>query len=629
MKKVGALAVFLLLTLSLLSLALAATNSTNSTNTTTTPTNTTTSSSSSSSSSQQNLSKIEDGFKCLEEKAADCSGLTVQETALTILATPKDKVFDDCVEELQSRKASDHWGNVRDTALAVLALKHAGKDTKASEEWLLTQERTPTDLIWYLEQDSNEQTECHIKYDTNDYSVIVSENKKIDKNAGSCLTLVQSNFWLKVSPECYDKEFKVECDKNFIATLLYKNQNSPTIYVLEGTESAAAFGSITLSIKSKCFGDSSCDYEATAWATLALLKTGHDVEDYIPYIVAMSNTNTKYLPEAFIYMATNYEDYATQLVADQKLGNYWEADSTAYNKFYDTSLALISIGSSSSEPITKAKDWLLFSQGTNGCWQNSIRDTAIALWALAGRSGRSSSSGSGVTYCSQANYFCIAKSECPSDKDVGDSYFCSSLSDTCCTAENLKSCSTYGGTTCESGTVCTGIEKKSTDTNKCCVGECTVKNQETECEANTFTCMESSCSPLQEKVDAYACNSGEVCCKKKPATTDNGSSLWIWVLVILILVVLGAIAFVKKDSIRLFLFKLKSKFKKDKGGSSGEGRPFSPSSGYPPSRPGFPPVRRMPAPVPQRRPMPGRGYDRREPEMQDTFKKLREMADKK
>lgn len=617
MKKIG---VYLLLVLILISipLILSEENETTSNSTISTSSNT---------SSGSNSEKIDKGFECLEEKVGDCSGLSVQEMALTIIATPKDSVLDSCIKELKEKESGNNWGNVRDTSLAILALKHSGEETKDYEEWLLDQEKTPTDLIWYLQQDSNEKTECHIKYDTNDYSFIVEENKKIDKNSGSCLTLAQANFWYKVSPECYEKDFVLECDKDFIASLLYKNKDSPTIFVLEGTQNSPAYGSITINVKSKCFGDTSCDYESTIWATLALLETGHDITNYIPYVIAMSETNKRYLPEAFIYMITNYEDYANQLVANQELGNYWEATSTAYSKYYDTSLAIIAIGSSSSEPIKKAKDWLIFSQGTNGCWQNSIRDTAISLWALAGRAGKGPSGGSSVTYCTQANYFCIPSSDCPSSDNIGDSYFCPSLSQTCCKTENLKSCSEYEGQVCSSGMVCTGLEKKATDTNYCCVGECSTPSEESECEANFYSCMDS-CSEYQVEVDEYACNSGEVCCKMKPAD-EGGSSWWIWVLILLILIVLGVIAYIKRDELKLFLFKLKSKFKKDKGeGNSNFGRG---GPGIPP-KPGFPPIRRMPMQRPPLRKMnsaPQRHYDRRDPDMQDTFRKLREMADKR
>lgn len=573
---------------------------------------------------QSDSDKIQNGFDCLEEKAGDCSTLTTQETALTILATP-DNIFDDCVQELENRQESDNWGNVRDTALAILALKHAGKDTEPAEDWILEQEQIPTELIWYMQQDSNTKTECHISYDANGYTINVEENKKIDSNAGQCLSLAQSNFWLQIAPACYNKEFTIECDQDFIANLLYKNKKSPTIHIPKGTDSSPAFGTIELNVQSKCFGATSCDYEATIWATLALLKTGHNVEKFIPYIIAMSDTNERYLPEAFVYMLTNNEDYATQLIANQKLGNYWEAKSSAYNKFYDTSIVLIALGSSSSEQITKARDWLLFSQGSNGCWQNSAKETAITLWALAGRSGRtpagngsSSSSGSGVTYCSEAGYFCIPSFDCPSSEDVGNNYFCPSLSDTCCTTENLKTCSDYGGEKCTTEEVCIGNERKTSDITRCCTGTCQDRPQETECESNLYTCMDS-CSEFQEPMPAYSCDQAQVCCRIKTTTEETSSAWWIWILVILILATLVAIGYVYREKLKLLWFQLKTKFKKDEG--KGGGAPRGPHSGIPP-RPGFPPIRR----VQQKRPPQARSYDRRDKSMFDTFKKLRDMS---
>ncbi len=603
MKKIGAFAILFLL-LFALAPAFAADNETTSTN-----------------DSESDSDKISDGFDCLEEKVGDCSGLTTQELAYTILATPDD-VFDDCVAELKDRKSSDNWGNVRDTALAILALDHAGEDTTPSEEWLLEQSRTPTDLIWYLEQDSNEAVECHIGYDSSDYSINIGENKKIDVDAGSCLTRAHSNFWLEVASECYNKDFIIECDKDFIATLLYKNKNSPIIYSLEGTDSSPAFSSIELKVTSKCFGTSSCEYESTAWATLALLKTGHNIEEYIPYIIAMAASNEQYLPDAFAYMATNYDYYATELISDQKLGNYWEAKNSAYNRYYDTALALIAVGSSSSEKVKDSKDWLLFSQGSNGCWKNSILETAIVLWALEGRAGRSSGgSGSGVTYCSEAGYFCIPSKDCPPSEDVGNNYFCSSLSDTCCMTENLQSCSAYGGKECPSEEVCLGNERRATDTDSCCTGECAEKSEETECESMYYSCRDS-CSESQEVVSVYSCDGFQVCCKTKTSGESGGGTWWIWVLTILIFIVLGAIGYVYREKLKLLWFKLKTKFKKDKG-RGGNVSPQGPRPGMPP-RPGFPPIRRMPVRAPPRvRPRP---YNRGDKAMSDTFKKLKEMS---
>lgn len=580
-------------------------------------------------------SKIEKAFECLEEKADDCSSLSTQEIALTIMATP-DNIFDDCVDELKDRKSSDHWDGILETSLAIIALKHAGEDTEPSEEWLLKQNQTPTDLIWYLQQDSNSAVQCNIGYDANDYTININEDKKIDKNAGTCLTRAQSNFWLQIANTCYSKKFQIECDKDFIANLIYRNKNSPTIYVLEGTSSAPAFGSVDLKVKSKCFGDSGCNYEETAWATLALLETGHDVEDYIPYIIAMSETSEKYLPSAFIYILTNYEDYASSLIGEQKLGNYWEAKGTAYNKFYDTGLALLSLSNSNAEQITKARDWLLFSQGNSGCWQNSVRETAMILWALEGRSGRSSGSGSTTTYCSEANFFCIPSGECIVGKDVSDNYFCGIGDTICCTDENIKACSAYGGQTCSSDEICIGTSKRALDTNSCCTGTCEEKAKANECEDNYYTCM-NTCSDFQEPVSVYSCDLGEVCCKTKTTDSSGKSKWWIWVLIILILITLGAIAYVYREQLKLYWFQLKSKFKKDDGKSSGSSS--SGNSGIPP-RPGFPPIRRhhpmmrrppqrinssSPAPS-QSSPPQTRSYDRRDKAMSETFEKLRDMS---
>lgn len=562
--------------------------------------------------------KIEDGFNCLEKEANDCSGLTTQEIAFTILATP-DNIFDDCVDKLKKKQSSDNWGTIRDTAIAILALSHAGEDTEAAEEWLLDQEQIPTELTWYMQEDSNDATECHISYDTNDYTIDIGTDKKIDdSDIGSCLTRAQSNFWLQIATDCYDKDFKIICDKDFIANLLYKNSNSQTIYVLEGTDSSPAYGEpIVLNVKSKCFGSSnSCDYEATAWATVALLKAGYNVEEFIPYVIAMSDTNERYLPEAFVYMLTNYEDYATQLISSQKLGNYWEAKSTAYNRFYDTSLALVALGSSSSEQIKNARDWLLFSQGSNGCWQNSIRETAIVLWALAGKA--SGTTGGSVTYCSDANYFCIPSSDCPGSDDVSNNYFCASLSNKCCKTENLKTCSEISGQECNLDEICTGNERKATDTNNCCTGSCKERPKENECESNYYTCIDS-CSEFQEPISTYSCDGTQTCCRTKTNTDGVSSKWWIWLLVGLISVTLIAIGYVYRDKLKLLWFQIKTKFGKDKrGGGASSQRP---RPGIPP-RPGFPPIRRHRPVVASIRRRP----NHKDHAMSDTFKKLKEMS---
>jgi len=579
---------------------------------------------------QQNLSKLDVAYSCLENKTKNrCSQLTTQEVALTVLAVPNSAVLTECRDVLKSRKTNQNcFGassssacNIRDTALAIIALNSLGENTDAYEKWLLTQNKTSQDLVWFLEQDSDGASSCTISYDSNDYKINVGSDKKIDAPAGPCLNLAQSNFWLQVSSNCYDKQFKVSCDKSFIATLLYMQRNSPTLFVLSDTPSKPAFGEIYLQIKAQCFGiGSSCDYEGSAWATLALLKTGHDVQNFIPYILASADSNKQYLPNAFVYMATSYEDYASKLIQQQQTGNYWLADSSAYDKFYDTAIAIIALRTSSAPQVTNAKNWLLFQEPSTGCWANSIRDTAAILWALTTRTpGILNNVTPSTSYCTQAGKYCIPNSECPSDQLLPN-FYCA-VGSICCQNENLKNCVDYGGKVCASGQECAGLARKALDNTACCLTDCQDIITTTECENQgpQYSCK-SSCSSTEDKTD-YACGSSDYCCKTKPV--QPASKLWLWILIGIIVLVL-AILFLLRDRIRLVLFKMKHT-KDDDTPSNGPVRP-----GFPPIRPNNMPPRPM---MPMTRAAPTRPVQTQQRPVQkssspmdDTFKKLREMS---
>ena len=620
MKKIGVSILIIILFLSL-TLVIAAENDTNNT-ASTTPTTT----------QQQNLSKIEKAFECLEEQVeGNCDSLSIPEISFTILATPKNSIMEECKDSLISKRSSqgDCWPsgncNIKDTAIAVLAMDHLGQNTDDAEEWLLNQNRTATDLIWYLEQDSDEPSQCKISYSGNDYTIDVADNKKINTNAGSCLSLAQSNFWLQVAQNCYNTEFAVSCDKEFIATFLYRYQNSPTLFILSDTASQPSYGTVNLKINTKCFGASSCDYESSLWATIALIQKNHDVDNFLPYLIALAEANQRYLPNSFLYMATSYEDYGNKLIQDQRLGNYWQADLTPYNKFYDTSLALLALRNSQAEQVVKSKDWMLFQQKEDGCWKNSnpetIRDTAIALWALTGRSYGSTGTGGETTYCSEANFFCIATADCPENQQLGN-YYCSGLGNTCCQTENLKTCSEYLGKVCSSDELCTGNTKKSSDQDNCCLGDCQTKTTETECESMRYICR-SECGDNQEEV-SHSCDSGDVCCRTS-TTPEPSSLLWLWILLIILIIII-VLLIIFRHRVKLAYFKMKNKFKKDKG-PKGLSGPFSPGPpGAFPPRPGFPPIRRMPMRRGPARPVQRPQPQSRDKSMDETFKKLQEMS---
>jgi hypothetical protein len=576
-----------------------------------------------------NQSVQDKAYACLESKVSGkCSTLSVSEMSLVLLSNPNQSLSSECRTELiNKRDGANCWPRgactIKDTALAVLALNNYGEDTSDAENWLISKNRT-ADLVWFLEQDAANATQCKITYSANDYLINVGENKRINEDAGPCLSRAQANFWLQISPSCYDNEFSILCDQNFVSALLYKYEDSSTIFVSSDTKSSPAGGTTSLKINARCFGLNSCDYEGSLWATLALLKTQHDIANYLPYIVAGSENNKPQLPDAFIYKASGYEDYGTRLIQQQRtVGNYWEADNSAHGRFYDTALALLALTSSSSDQVNKAKIWLQIIQDTTGCWKtgNDVRDTAIILWAITTRSPNGGVSS--TTRCSQANFFCIPSVECPSSEKLGN-FYCDGLM-SCCKTENLKSCSEYGGVVCNSTAVCSGNERRASDDSHCCLSSCIIPQVDTgnECENSGKICRSACASNQVETNDA--CSGTDVCCENAPVPP---SYLWVWLLIIGIIIILGIIGYLYRNKLKLWWFNMRHKVKTE-GNNAPQQPPFGP-------RPGFPPIRRGgPMPAPVRQPIPSRPVS---PQLQpksgqklfrkddDTFKKLREMS---
>lgn len=582
MNKSGVLIVLALSFLVMTSFALAANDTTTNTTSTVNTSITTT--------TTLNGSKVDNAFSCLSTQVkSDCSGVNkIQDIALVILASPSG-VTQKCYDKLLGLKKTDCFGdstcNAKDTAFAILALNHLGQDTKIYESWLRNRTRVADDLILYLQQDSVGKAGCKINYNSAEYSFNVLENKKIDSAAGNCLSLANSNYWFQIAPSCYNTKFTIVCDASsgYIATLLYKQPASPTLYVLSDTKTAQASQPIELTVKSLCFGEGACNYEASAWATIALDKTGNDVSDYIPYLIAGEEANQRYLPAAFLQIIKDFSEYGTKLIQQQRL-NSWEADNTAYNKFYDTGLALLALTNSNQQKVVDSKSWLLnIAQDPNGCWNNNnIRDTAMILWALEGRRATVTGQVSPLPVCGEAGFFCIAQDNCPTE-ELLPNYYCSASGKKCCRNENLQSCEILGGLKCDSGKVCGGNEVRSKDVASCCLGECETPKVKNECESEGGYCK-SSCSSTQEKI-SFDCESQEVCCKTIITPPKKSSSAWIWIILIL-LVILGILAYIYKDKLKVWLYKVKSGFKEDKGGAKTSSHGFPPAPGpYPSEKP--------------------------------------------
>jgi cell division protein FtsL len=116
-------------------------------------------------------------------------------------------------------------------------------------------------------------------------------------------------------------------------------------------------------------------------------------------------------------------------------------------------------------------------------------------------------------FCEGSGRHCVDKSLC-SVGDYLEEYYCSGLSNICCTQPDLKSCNEMKGEICPYDKICSGIATKSSDTDSCCLAGCEeIKEERSECEQEFHGCY-SECRYGYEKVD-YSCNNNEVCCRTK------------------------------------------------------------------------------------------------------------------
>jgi len=574
---------------------------------------------------QENQTKIDNAYDCLEEKVGDCSSLT----------SPEDKIFSllaigECQDEVSSNldnRYSEYEDNVKLTAQAILALERVNVNTEEAQEWLYSQNATPDNMDWLLQIESTEETICTISYEGSSFpNIVVGEDKTINDDAGACLTRYGGDYWLRISHSCYDYEFEISCDNSFSTNLLYKKTegtSSDILYVSGDTSTASPGGATTEQVHSLCFTqDGTCDYEASLWAARVLDFVGYDISSYLPYLVTMrdESENQQYLPESFLYSLTG--DFRGELLSTPL--------PVSNDRYYDTALAFLPFQGETLEEKTDAIDWLLEegTQGNDGCWNGgNIRDTAFILYSLWPRTLGISGGGDEGLDCESSGYYCSSPFSCSEAggnelDEYKESCFGTNI---CCTKQLIESCDEQGGEVCGSDEQCSISLTEASDTSECCLGSCRTVSEKTECELYGDGNCRTSCYSTEEEAE-YDCPSNRVCCIEK-VIEEKKSYWWIWVLIILIILVVLGIIF--KDKFRQLWFKFKTKVlsKIGKGKGKGKGMP-GPRPGFPPSRPGMPPRR----PIPRRALPPSQRQAIKKPtgkpkrEVEDVLKKLKEMG---
>ncbi len=533
---------------------------------------------------------------CLKEKVEDCEGLTLEEKVFSLLSLSDDSsIQSDCKIELKEEKEGESYGNIKDSSLALLALNHIGEDTEDLEDWILDKKKYPSELEGYLEIDSNKETSCEISYNGQESTITISESKIISGNPGSCLSNY-NNYWLKINQDCLSKNFTVSCDQDFISTLLYKKKNSNVWHISSQVESASSGGETEHRVNSYCFGLEECDYESNLWAVFALSKS-RDVSNYLPYLIALEESNEQYFPSSFLYLLTNSEDYLQKILNLQRLEGNWEISS----KYYETALGLLSLSESGAE--SNAKSWLEKVQDNNGCW-GSIRDTGFLLWA-GWPTDAVSLGGNGKDYCEDFGYYCTSLGKCiDSDGEKLDNFICSSGLICCDKPPEEESCSDLGGQICPYDKQCSGSTVSASGTEECCLADCDPIS--TECEDEGYSCRDSCFEDEEETY--YDCSSGQVCCKLKP---EDNSYWWVWILALLIILTILGIIF--RNKLRMLIFK----FRKGKGGGK--------KTKKPPTGPSFKNMSPQNTHQPQKFPQKS-GGSKTDKELQGVLKKLKDMS---
>ncbi|MBS3093414.1 hypothetical protein J4456_02430 [Candidatus Pacearchaeota archaeon] len=565
----------------------------------------------------QDQTQIDKAYTCFEtELNGNCGdALSTKQAAFNLLAgSYKSSFISECKKNIKDKQIDNCWGetdaglcNIKFTALAALSLHQVNDDIDKPIDYLLSKRITDTGLTWYLEIDTNNKSEC----DINGKKFTIDENKKIIGSAPQGLIKAYNDYWFEIKD--INKNYTISCDSDFLTALVYQKPDSSAFHISSETKTASEFGIITEKVNSYCFSmTNKCDYEGSLWAALLLAKLGEDVSSYLPYLTATADKteNRKFIPSAFLYILTNSDDYYNDVVSLQKTGNYWDE---SRNKLYDTSIALLALGTLNSNEIDGAKRYLLSNQKENGCWPS---DTSFILHAVFPKKTIDfKDSGTSLSFCEDFGNFCVSLGQCTLQNTMNN-FYCASSSQVCCKEDFQEpSCAEKEGIICKSTQQCEGESIYSSD-GECCVGDCVEIDTEPECEKQGFICK-SSCADKEEEKISYSnsCSFGDVCCGRLPVE-EKGTNWWLIILLV-ILIILVILAILYRNQLKVWMFKRKAGLK---------------TKPVPPTRPTFTPQPIFPArPLPptqrpQMRPTAPRRDTTKDKEFEDTMKKLRDMS---
>src|SRR3989344_6160734 len=511
---------------------------------------------------------IDKAYQCLEDQLdeKDEGSISLEEAIFSTLAIGSDSKLKEVIEDNKDSRANcwpDKGCKIKETSQVLLAKDRTGSSTKTVKDWLLSKSKAPSELIWYLQIDirNHVESQCKINYKGSQRNIVVKEDMKLEGSPGNCLEFGYGGYWLKVANSCLEEEFEISCDQDFVTSLAYQRQGSSSVYVVSDASSGSSLGTTTEKIGAKCFAtDNLCDYEGTLWAAIALQQDGESIKPYLPYLIALSETNSKYFPSTFLYILNSGESYYADIISKQKQSQYWNIVGSPYGRYYDTSLALLSLTGSGSSEATATEGYLLSVQDKNGCWNNNnIKDTAFLLysgWRVDGE--RDTDSSGDIISCLSKGFTCESPFECTAaGGNILHEYSCSELAGQklCCSVPVVKqSCSEKGGHLCSTNQQCEGNLESSLD-GSCCIGSCVNKQIEDTCTSISKGVCRTTCFSNENQISSQCADAAQVCCTETTEATEESSSWWPVAILLFLLIALIVIAIIYKDKLRFWWHK--------------------------------------------------------------------------
>lgn len=576
---------------------------------------------------------VDKAYQCLEKQIESKPGLSLQEAIFGMFALGDFRNLSIVVggEKSSSQECWPKSGcKIKETAQVALAYQRAGKDTSGIKSWLLSKQATTKDLSWFLEIDTENKAagECSIKYQGKDNKIKIGNDMALSGSPGSCLEFSSSRYLLKIKDSCLDENFEITCNQSFVSTLLYQknkgssndclNQNNVTCYIASATHAATSLGTTSEKVSASCFNSGAgCEYEGSLWAALALSKMGsNNVSITLPYLIALAEDYGRFFPSSFISILAGDDEQYSRVIEQRKQGQYWDVENSPYNRFYDTSLGMLALSSSSNSrgEIDSTQDYLLSIQTKEGCWNNNrILDTSFILysgWPRGGVAGPGSGGKSAI--CEEAGLSCERLGECTNAGGRALTNFeCASVGICCSVKINKPSCSSEGGKECRSGEQCSGRSFESSS-GACCVGSCIPSQERFTCEEEIGAICKDACEE-GEVSGSGSCQGSKECCIAKKEGKGFG---WIWI-VLLILIILLVLAIIFRHRLQLWWFRIR-------GGGGSTKSPGGPGS--PPQQGMIQRVIPRQTIIPNRQPFRSNSRPFPRAENDDVFKKLRDMT---